>query len=193
MSLRKRGKYTYWYNAAPFTDVFEALDVLRASCSSTEGIYLAQDDEHGWQIEENWYRDADSGGGRGGVHYYEVSPELAAKLKDEEYVTARKEIGWGYTRYNKNKLVITPGARELAAEYWEKLMAKADSMLKPGVHTDLTGRPVRTSARRDNTSGKPYVEYKMPNGDTCRVYPEDGRIFAPYEYGMEKDEVKASA
>jgi hypothetical protein len=167
------------------TDLHEALEFL----SSTSPV--AGDEFHlhrfpftdcEWELVAPWFTSGSSGGDRSGYHYYQIDPVLATELVKEGFVEKRRVRGWGYTRVVEDELVITEAGRQKLEAYLKEMRAKAESLLKPGVHTDLTGEVDHAGHNRDGYHcGKLYFEFRIPNQGRCRVYPEEGRLLEPEE------------
>jgi hypothetical protein len=180
----KRNDYTYWYNDEPITDIHEALSVLACEQTSSTPLYLAHGRESvngGYEIVVHWH--SHRGYGSDGVEYYQIDQALAQKLVDEQFVIPRRILHMGYTETRKEQLVLSDAAREKLEAYEKEMEKKAVSMLVPGIHTDLTGTPKRTSWRRDGfRHGKLYFEYELPGErGSVRVYPEEDRLVMPEE------------
>lgn len=174
-----------WWNETPITDVYEALDLLSSENSAREPIHLnAYDrDLKSWCIASPWYSEGSSGGDTWGTNYYQVDQSLVLALVLERFVEPLKEIGWGYTNYNKHKLVISEAGREKWRGKEKELLSEAESFLTLGVHTDLTGIPVRNGYGREHYRyGRFYVDFITPAGQTCRVFPEQKHIEYPYTF-----------
>lgn len=63
------------------------------------------------------------------------------------------------------------------------MLQKAENMLAVGIHTDLTGKPSRTSCGREHFRyGRFYVDFKTPHDETCRVYPEQNELVCPFKF-----------
>lgn len=180
----KRGEYDHWYNDEPFTDIHEVLQLLNTrSPLINEEFHLHPCPEYDWkwEIVEPWFTSGDSGGDRSGYHYYQIAPELAERLVAECLVTPRKQKEWGYTREILDELVISAAGKTMVETFEAEMRARAESMLTPGVHTDLTGDPVYRGFRREGyRHGRLYYKFQLPeSNDCCRVYPEEGRIVLP--------------
>ncbi|KND50696.1 MAG: hypothetical protein ABA06_04555 [Parcubacteria bacterium C7867-001] len=186
----KRTEHTYYWNAAPITNLYEALEVLTFDNSSRTPVHLAHEnspDGKTWEILSPWYREGSSGGDSSGIEYFQIDQELAEKLKAGGYLQPRKEVGWGYTRYNEKELVASQKAHDEDRSHSREMEKVAESMLTAGVHTDLAGSPTRLRfGREDWRTGRLHFDYKMSNGDTCRVYPEEKELVAPYPPQEEK-------
>ncbi len=180
----QRTKYTTWHNEEPITDVNEALYFLNQQGSSSEHIHLARRrgaDGLEWELVEPWYREGSSGGDTGGEHYYQIDTVLAEKLVRDALVRPHKRVGWGYTREEPDTLVISAKGEQAVRTFEEGMRSKALEFLVPGVHTDLTGEPVRCGNGRDQwRHGRVYFDFRTPAGETCRVYPEQDECIVPY-------------
>lgn len=176
-----------WYNEVPITDVFELLDLLDSENSAREPIHLNAYDRSTkeWCVASPWYSEGSSGGDTWGTYYYQVDQSLVFALILEGLVEPLKELEWGHTRYNRQKLVISHFGREKWRSYEKKLLKKAETLLTPGVHTDLTGIPVRNGYGREHFRyGRFHVDFITPSGETCRVFPEQGNLEYPYNFRL---------
>lgn len=181
----KRGEYDHWYNDEPMTDVHEALEFLASkSPLLNEEFHLhpCSRSEWKWELVAPWYTSGDSGGDRSGYHYYQIAQELAERLVAENLVTPRRVPQWGYTETRESELVISSTGRRVIEEFEKTMRTKAESLLRPGVHTDLTGKPVYRGFRRDGyRHGRLYYKFELPGGGCCQVYPEEGKVVLPGE------------
>ncbi len=186
MSLRQRTKYSHWYNDAPITNLYEALDTLSSENSSRRSVHLRKRDSEageGYEIAYPWYREGCSGGDTSGTDYYDIDTALAEELIRERLVQPNRVPQWGYTETRENELVLTQAAEQKLELFEKEMERKAESMLTPGIHTDLSGRPKRLCRNRDGfRCGKLYFEYELPEErGVVRVYPEEQRLVMPEE------------
>ena len=171
-SFPSRDKYSNWFNETPITNLNEVLDVLKEKSTAIEPHFLSRKNGR-WEIVLPWYRDGSSGGDTWGCHYLQIDPKTAETLISERLVVPNEVKRLGYTETQKDVLVISRKGREQIKEFINSMITKADGMLKPGVHTDLTGKPEHTGCgREDWRYGRFCVKYKMPSGETCCVFPE---------------------
>lgn len=189
MSFAKRDEYSYWYNETPITDLHEALYFLAREGSSRDPYCLAKPGGYWgqkevpdrWELHAPWYREGSSGGDTSGTDYYQIDPALAEQLINEGYVAPRRVKQWGHTEERKDELVITEKGRCVDEAFEKQMLKKAESMLVPGIHTDLTGNPERRQYDRDKfRHGRFYVEFDTPNEGRCRIYPEQDEMIFPY-------------
>ncbi len=175
-----------YYNETPITDVYEALDVLCFESSSRRSIHLFKSidkDNPDYHLVVPWYREGCSGGDTSGEDYYQIDPTLAQKMIDEGLVTPLKIVSWGRTDTDRERFVVCYDGEEKSKAYDRDMIKKAESMLKPGIHTDLTAKPYRTEYGREGfRHGRFYVEFKTPHNERCRVYPQDDELVFPYVY-----------
>lgn len=179
--IHKRTEHTWWWNEAPITDVHEAINVLQQTGTTLRETHLAKRDDGTYEIQVPWVHEGSSGGDTSGSFYYQLATEVAEQLLSEELVTARKVKHWGYAETRESELVLTTAANRKLDEFKKAMEKKAESLLVPGTHTDLTGKPARLGCGRDNhRCGKLYFEYKLPQeGGRVRVYPEEDRLVMP--------------
>lgn len=183
----KRDKHTFWWNAEPITDIYEALQLLNEELGWIgEDAFVRLHDCRGekvglsWEIILPWYREGSSGGDMSGRYYFQIDSNLAERLVAEELVEFRRKYGGSLIL--RDEYVISRAGHRHWKEYFDTMRAKAVGMLKPGVHTDLSGKPVYVGQSRDHWRyGKLYFEFGMPLGGNCRVYPEDNCILMPEE------------
>ncbi|HUO50601.1 MAG TPA: hypothetical protein VMU25_03530 [Candidatus Paceibacterota bacterium] len=172
-----RDAYTFWDNEHPIVDLHEALSVLGAESSSREPHHLARrsqgDGSPFWEIVVPWYREGDSGGDRSGCDYLQIDQELAHRLVIENLLEQNLVKYFGGSRREVNKFVITEHAAAENRAYEESLLEKAEALLVPGIHTDLTGKARRIDYGREHWRyGRFRVDFRTPLGDRCRVFPE---------------------
>lgn len=181
--LSRRTEYTFWMNDEPYTSLYTVLELLAAQSQTYEPHHLHRcdgKDGFDWEIVVPWYSHGCSGGDQSGHHYYQFDPAIAERLVEYELVTPHKEVGWGYTTEVKDKLVISSKGSEELRRFMHDMRTKAESLLKPGVHTDLTGTiDYRGYSRDDHGSGPLHFLFEMPTGGRCRVYPEEEKIVLP--------------
>lgn len=185
MSRPKRDKYTNWWNMAPIADLHEALHLLNEELPwISEDAFIrlhdCRSDKGGfpWEIILPWYREGSSGGDASGYHYLQIDPNLAEHLVAEELVDCRRKYQGSLIL--PDEYVISATGRRRWLEFFETMRTKAVGMLKPGIHTDLTGKPLYRGADRDHwRCGNLYFKFEVPLGGDCRVYPEEERILMP--------------
>lgn len=181
--LSKRTEHTFWMNDKPYTNIYVVLELLAAQSQTYEPHHLHRcrgNEGFDWEIVVPWYSSGCSGGDTSGHHYYQLDPAVAEQLVKDELVTAHMEKHWGYTTEEKDKLVISHRGSEELRLFMHDMRTKAESLLKPGVHTDLTGKvDYRGHDRDDYGSGPLHFLFEMPTGGRCRVYPEEDRIVLP--------------
>jgi|GEM_PF-7066272 len=181
----QRSKHSRWCTLTPITDIYEAIDVLQIDGTTLRETHLKKCEPaigEGYEILVPWAREGSSGGDTSGTHYFHVDSALAEKMKEEGLLTPFIEKGWGYSRERPDELVLTSKAYQMLEEFEKEMEKKAESMLTPGIHTDLTGKPKRTAWSRDGFKcGKLYFEYKLPQGGVVRVYPQEDRLVMPDE------------
>ena len=171
-SFPSRDKYSNWFNETPITNLNEVLDVLKDKSTTIEPHFLSRKNGR-WEIVLPWYRERDSGATSAGYHYLQIDPKTAETLVSEGLVVPNEVKHLGYTETQKDVLVISRKGREIIKMFVESMIKKADGMLQPGIHTDLSGEPARCGYRREHWRyGRLSVEYKMPSGETCCVFPE---------------------
>ena len=171
-SFPSRDKYSNWFNETPITNLNEVLDVLKEKSTAIEPHFLSRKNGR-WEIVLPWYRDGSSGGDTWGYRYLQIDPKTAETLVSEKLVEPHQVKHLGYTETQKDVLVISRKGREIIKMFVESMITKADGMLKPGIHTDLTGKPSRSGFGREEWRyGRFYVGYEMPSGQKCRVFPE---------------------
>lgn len=179
----RRNDHSRWNNPEPFADAHQVLELLLKDSATGEPSYVHNckgKEEFDWEIIESWYSQGSSGGDRSGYHYYQIDPELAERMKGEGLVEPQKILYPGYTVTEEKQLVISPKGIEQLREYRSAMREKAESLLVPGIHTDLTGEIKYRGYSRDTFGyGALYYEFEMPTGGRCSVYPEDGRIVLP--------------
>ncbi len=178
----KRDAYSSWRNPEPFTDIHMALELLAGDSTTTEPVYLqrCQGEDYEWQIVLPWYTHGSSGGDQSGYDYFQIDPVLAKQLVDERLVAIRRILHLGYTEERKDQFVIDRLGKRKVEDFKREMLAKAESMLTPGVHTNLTAEPERRGSSRDQWRyGALHFDFKMPLGGICRVYPEEGRLIVP--------------
>jgi len=185
MSSRpRRNEYTHWNNEQPITDLHEALHLLGMSSSSSDPHHLARRHEllgEIWELVASWYREGDSGGDSSGFDYFQIDQNLARELVNERLVQSHVVKYRGGSYEERDKFVISAVARERLHKLDTTLLVQAETLLRPGVHTDLTGKPNRTASGRDRWRyGRFFVDYVIPNGECCRVYPSEGALIVPY-------------
>lgn len=182
MPRYERTENTSWRNAKPATDLNEVLYVLAEKNSSTTPVHLfrhPEDKDWNWEIKIPWYRDGDSGGDSSGVDFYQIEEETALKLIKERLVEKRRIPQWGYTETRNREYVISSHGKRQLGEYHEQMREKAWALLKPGVHTDLTGaRDIALCPSRKHYGDdmRLFFVCNVPNGSRVHVYPEDGSI-----------------
>lgn len=182
----ERDKYTRWRNELPIVDLNEALYLLAMDMRlSVEVPYLTRRQQEAvgeiFELVVPWYTHGDSGGDQSGYYYFQIDQDLARKLVMDGLVQPTVVKYWGGSHEETNKLVISPSAHERHREFETEMLAKAETLLKPGLHTDLTGRPCRRYYGLEHQYyGRFYVEFEMPNGKQCRVYPGEDILIAPY-------------
>ena len=186
--LVKRTEHTYYCNDAPITDLYEAIYLLSREQTSNEPLYLVKDlrtfggqlavPNGGYELIVPWYNHR--GYGSEGIDYYQIDQGLAQQLVDEKFVVPRQVKHWGYTETKTDEFVLSHAARGKLETFEKEMEKKAESMLTPGIHTDLTGKPKRVAWRRDGfRCGKLYFDYELPRGGTVRVYPQQDRLVMP--------------
>lgn len=180
----KRDEHTHWNNEEPITDVHEALEILSEQSPTDSDefrLHPTRGKLYAWEIVVPWYTEGDSGGDQSGYHYYQIDETLAETLVKEGLVEKRREPRMGYTHTHNDQLVISQAGRDALDAYLTQMRAKAESLLRPGVHTDLTGKPDYAGHDRDGYHcGKLYFEFRLPDTDRrCRVYPEEDRVVEP--------------
>lgn len=181
--FRRRDEHSFWYNQEPISDPYEALSLLRSNNSSTIPPYLRReliDALWTWEIVVPWYHEGSSGGDSSGEDYYEVVDAVAQRLKLESHVEPHVDKGWGWSRPNPDRLVISSRSKEMSIEHERVLRAAAAALLRPGIHTDLSGKPHQGGAGWDYDTNRFYVDFHTPSETTCRVYPERQEIIYPY-------------
>lgn len=184
-NLPKRDAYSRWKNPELFTDIHTVLQLLNSKSPTRTPTHLHEchkGSDFEWEIIVPWYTQGDSGGDQSGYDYFQIEKSLAERLVTEGLVHPRTQVGRGYTTSIKDELVISTLGKEMIEGFQKDMRAKAESMLTPGVHTDLTGKPMYLGSSREHWRYGPlYYEFEMPSGGSCRVYPEEGRIVLPKE------------
>lgn len=177
---------TTFYNETPITDVHEALDVFFVEQTHRMPMHLYRGlnkKNPDYRLVIPWHRDGSSGGDTSGENYFQIDPVLAEQMIAERLVVPRKDIGWGYTRDDPERFVLNYLGEQKSKAFDKAMLAKAESMLTVGVHTDLAGKPMRTSYGREGyRCGRFYVDFKTPHEETCRVYPEQEELVCPFKY-----------
>jgi hypothetical protein len=186
MPRSKRTEHTRWQNDSPITDMFEAIEILQTTGTTLRETHLQarpKEAGDGYEICVPWARDGSSGGDTSGTHYFQVDSALVEKMKEERLLTPYIEKYWGGSRVIEDQLVLTTHANMEHETFWKDMKKKAESMLKPGVHTDLTGKPKRLGSGRDGFQcGKLYFDYELPGErGKVRVYPQEDRLVMPEE------------
>lgn len=178
---KMRDQYTPWFNDRPINNVHEALDFLKQqSYVSGEAFHLHHNREGWWELVEPWYSEGDSGGDQSGWNYYQIEEAVALQLVSAGLVAPREVPRMGYTQTIEDELVITQKGQEELAAFGARMVTIAKSMLRPGIHTDLTGEVrQRGSGRRHRSYGPYYVRILGANDEFYRVYPELGKIEGP--------------
>lgn len=176
----KRTEHTNYSNKVPIADMHEALELLMMDGSSTDPYHLTN--RKGiWEIVLPWYHEGSSGGDSSGFDYFQIDQELAKRLVDERKVEPRRKMRWGATDILQNELVPTRAAVRDEEVYRREMQAHAKSLLVVGLHTDLSGEAVSNGwGREEWRYGRMYFDFKMPNDNICRVYPESDEVVAPY-------------
>ena len=182
MAFPPRNKHTFWYNEKPITDLNEALHLLDYPNWSDEPSYLARRDEaDGWEIITPWYSEGDSGGDTSGNYYLQIDRALGQKLFEEKLVEPRRINYVGGFWLDDTQLVLTKDAKKRVETFHAEQRERARALLKPGVHTDLTGVPEPMRRRREQTNyGRLYFDFRCPNDTVCRIYPETGEVIFPH-------------
>ena len=187
MARYARNPNTYYRNEAPITDLNEALYVLsneRFGRSSRDSLHLRNETVLGnrvWEVVFPWYREGSSGGDTWGQDYFLIADEVAAALIAEHLVAPLRILHMGYTETDEKRLVLSEHGKERLAEFEMQMQAEAQSMLIPGVHTDLSLKLEHAGWGRDGYQcGRFYADFKTPNEDIVRVYPEQNELVYPY-------------
>lgn len=184
IEFRRRDEHSFWSNSDTIRDLHEALSLLLTDGDAREPTHLRRSlvgIVYQWEIIVPWYREGSSGADSWGTNYYDVSDELAGRLRKEGFVEPHVMKGWGWSKPDPERLVITHDATESLYVYENGLRVGARSLLKPGIHTDLSGEPKeRGSGREHGRYGRFYASFETPQGDTVRVYPEQQEIVYPY-------------
>lgn len=179
MEFPKRGSHDFWNNPEPIMDMHEALALLAAESSSLEPHHLARNTQEpgwDWEIVVPWSGNRDTSG----IDYYQIDSDLAAQLVKEGLVEPFVVKDWGSSRSDPKRLVPTTEAKTSVRKHEQTLRKQAQSMLIPGTHTDLTGAASEGRWGREHFRFGPfYVEFGLPLGGTCHVYPEQGEIVMP--------------
>jgi hypothetical protein len=174
--------HSHWYTEEVFTDINAVLQLLRAESPTYEPNHIERNrgGDCEWQIVVPWYTQGDSGGDRSGYHYFQIDPDLVKQLIADGLVQKRTDPRIGYTYTYDNEFVVSQAGRDQSRRFESEMQAKAERMLKPGVHTDLTGKPERRGSGRDHWRfGKYYLIFELPGGNYCKVYPEEDRLVLP--------------
>jgi hypothetical protein len=191
MAFRKRSATSHWRNDEPIKNLYEAIDTLSSENSSRDPVHLRKRESEagdGYEIVWPWYREGSSGGDSWGIEYYEIDTATAEELIREHFVAPRRVKHLGYTETRDDELVVTDIAREKLDLFEKEMERKAESMLTPGIHTDLAGKPKRLCWSRDGfRCGRLYFEYELPEErGRVRVYPEEQRLVMPEEAASAK-------
>lgn len=178
--MTERTKHTWWHNETPITELYEALNFLADPPEANDPIHLFRKHERdggGFELRIPWYHEGSSGGDSSGINYYQIGSELAQRLIDEQLVAPRKVPRWGYTEVREDEFVRTEQGYRLWHTHLNQMEEKAESLLIPGTHTDLTGRPHRVRMGREHfRHGRLRFDYQTPTGDIVYVFPEEGKI-----------------
>jgi hypothetical protein len=179
----KRGEHSYWENDEPYTDVHIVLELLNKQSPTYEPNHLDRctGEEYDWEIIVPWFTYGSSGGDRSGHNYHQIDTALAKELVDNGWVEPRKILHMGYTETRENEFVISPAGKKKLEAYLSEMKARAESLLVPGVHTDLTGSIRYRGHRRDDWGWGPiYLIFDLPEDrGQCHVYPDEGKIVMP--------------
>ncbi|MGE5541229.1 MAG: hypothetical protein ACM3TU_03015 [Bacillota bacterium] len=180
--LPKRTEHTTWKNPEPYTDIHAVLQLLDEQSKTYEPFHLDQCRREGceWEITVPWYTHGDSGGDRSGHDYYQIDPALAEQLVKDGLVIKRSIPHMGYTETREHEFVISRRGKVMLKTYLDEMREKAEALLVPGVHTDLTGEPASQGYDREHWRyGDLYFMFKLPTGGSCKVYPEQGKLVLP--------------
>jgi len=181
----KRTEHSFWHNKEPYTDPHEVLELLRSESPTYEPLHLdrCRSEEYEWEIVVPWYTHGSSGGDMSGHNYYQIAADLAKQLVEEGLVRQRTIPHMGYTETRENEFVISPKGESTLTMYLKEMREKAETMLIPGIHTDLTGTIDYRGHGRDGwREGPLYFQFQLPEErGQCKVYPESERIVMPDE------------
>jgi hypothetical protein len=184
-----RAGNTYWWNDTPIMDVHLALEILlKESAVIGRPTYLHdcqyEKVSHKWEIVEYWYREGSSGGDRGGWNYFQIDARIAEQLVAEKLVIPKEEGAHPCIIKIPYQLLVSDKGRRVYNEYRESMKRKALGMLRPGVHTDLTGETrSRGMDREPWRCGELFFAFDMPLGGQCHVFPGSERIVLVDEAG----------
>jgi hypothetical protein len=177
-----------FYNESPITDAHEALDIFFAEQTHRTPIHLFRSveqkgREREYRIVIPWYREGSSGGDTSGESYYQIDVALAEQMISEQFVVPMKVLSWGRTDIDSERFVLNYLGERKSKAFDKAMLEKAESMLTVGIHTDLAGKPERTSYGREGfRCGRFYVDFRTPHEETCRVYPEQEELVCPFTY-----------
>jgi hypothetical protein len=180
MPLRPRPKGDYWWNDAPITDIFEALDLLRPKWGDgfgDETRYVAMD-ESPPEIHIQWFHDGDSGGASSGVHYLEITQEVVEQLRREGLVEPLMQKGYGWARPDPMRLIISPWGKHRLREYTNETREVARKLLVPGEHSKFSGifNDAGYGRERSHRGGRLYFDFITPMKEKVRVYPDTKEV-----------------
>jgi len=180
MPLRRRNKYTHWWNEEPIADAYEALHLLKPQWGDPFGEktrYLAMD-KSPVELHIQWFADGDSGGASSGIYYLDIAPAVVEQLQKEYWVRPHMEVGWGYSRPNPYKLVISDHAKLLFNEYIESKKKEARKLLVAGKHSKFSGvfNDAGYDREYNRRGGRLYFDFKTPMGEKVRVYPDIKKV-----------------
>ena len=180
MPLRKRDQYTHWLNEEPIADVYEALHLLKPQWGDPFGEktrYLAMDKSPA-ELHIQWFADGDSGGASSGIHYLDIAPAVVEHLQKGYWVRPHMEVGWGYSRPNLYKLVISDHAKLLFNEYIERTREEARKSLVAGEHSRFSGifNDAGSGREHGRCGGRLYFDFVTPMKERVRVYPDTKEV-----------------
>ncbi len=180
----KRSEHTRWMNAEPITELERALYwFVDAFSSSTEPSHLrppltyrGSDAPRVWEFVECWASEK-HGHTNGGENHYQIDQELAARMFKERFVEPFLEKGWGYTRQDNDRLVLSQKGRAHLEAHQQSLCEKARTFIVPGVHTDLTGELKGDSGCWLERNDQERWYCRFWSGDrVITVFPETGEV-----------------
>ncbi len=180
-----------WMNAdhGAIADLHEALDLLadesRSTVQEPVRLHLLNSEPEIWEIVVPWFTSGDSGGDQEGLHYFYTSTATAQKLLAKCFVTQRMYVRRDRPERVEGEWIIAKAGQGARTIFSCELLIRANGLLKPGVHTDLTGTAQwwNTFCHRDFLRyGPAFFICCDPHRDgyVYRVYPESEEIKGPF-------------
>ncbi|MEK7068188.1 MAG: hypothetical protein AAB964_00030 [Patescibacteria group bacterium] len=179
MARRERDKYSHWENEKPVTDFYEALELLR---NKQQGRYSDERYLIGGPTPEilvDWYREADSGGDRGGIDHYEIDNAVFEEIVRQGCVSPNVVKFYGGSRTEHHKLVLNKVGRDKFEHFLDLRQNEAKKLVIPGEHTKFSGVLNPRGYGREGYQGyggELYFEFETPMNERLRVYPDSKRV-----------------